>query len=216
MPLNCPQRGDNLNRPPVEHTSRHHDRRHRWPIGAAMIVVAAGLVTGYFLLAGTQPPPTSRTAMLVSSTTQYARVGRPIRVSSGSATYCNRDFDDKAARRDDVADLQAAGGLNYIFSHGHMSPPFKCAAYYLALGLDIDASASTTGLTPLLYAINANAPRLVTFLIDHGADLHKKAGEHQLAPMGYAYYLALNNRTINRSQIISIINKALTKAGGTL
>lgn len=219
MPLNCPQRGDNLRLQSAHDAPRRRSQRHRWPIGAAMIVAAAGLAAGYFLLAGAPPAPShsgNHISMLVAPATQWRGGGRLIRVGGDGDSYCDRDFTDKASRRDDVAGLQAAGGLNHIFSQGHMTPPFKCAAYYLALGLDINATSPTTGLTPLHYAINANVPLLVTFLIDHGADLHKKAGEHQLEPMGYVYYLALNNRAINRSQVISIINKALTKAASQL
>lgn len=193
MPLNCPQRGENLRLQAPEHSPQRRSRdRHQRPmgVGTAMIVAAIGLAACFALLTG-------------------CAAAQP---GSSGAEYCNRDFSDTSARRDDVAELQAAGGLNYIFSQGHVTPPFECATQYLALGLDVNATSPSTDLTPLHYAISANTAQLVTFLIDHGADLHKKAGEKNLEPMGYAYYLAVNNRAIDRNQVIAIINQALNQA----
>lgn len=129
--------------------------------------------------------------------------------------FCERDFDDVAARKADVADLRAQGGLVHIFEReAQLADPYGCADYYLARGLDIDAADPRDDhepLTPLFFAIKRNDPKMLRFMIEHGADLEKRAGKNDTRPMGYAYYLALQDQRIDRNEIIGMLDVALTK-----
>lgn len=134
------------------------------------------------------------------------------RVQAKPRPFCQRDFTARAQRREDLTELAAAGGLVHLLKRKQARAPFECAAYYLGLGLDVDAT-GPAGLTALHYAIKDNNPKMLQFVIKHGADLHKKAGDKQLNPMSYAYYLALNHPQTNRNPIIKRLNKALVAAG---
>ncbi len=129
--------------------------------------------------------------------------------------FCERDFQKIAERKADVADLQSQGGLVHIFEReAQLADPYGCADFYLEQGLDIDAvdpREDHDKLTGLFFAIQRNDPKMVSFMIDHGADLNKRAGKSNTRAMGYAYYLALNDQRINRNEVIGILDSALTE-----
>lgn len=210
MALNCPQRGDNLRLPQTDSrkSQRHGKNKGGW-VAAAVVAFVVCLVAGYLLFDRATPSHPSNPG---ESKAPPPAQGQSAPAAVFYVPFCQRDFTAKAERRADISELQAAGGLIYLLQRPQAAPPFSCSAYYLALGLDVNAVSAQSGLTPLHYAIKANAPSKVQFVITHGADLHKKAGTHHLEPMGYAYYLALNHRKINRNAIIAIINNALTNA----
>lgn len=120
--------------------------------------------------------------------------------------FCQRPFG--AVEEHDIDELKAAGGLVHLLKREQAGPPFACAAFYLAHGLDVNA-VGPNGLTALHYAIKANSPEMVQFVIAQGANLHKKAGARGLEPMGYAYYLALSDTATDRGRVIAILNDAL-------
>lgn len=129
------------------------------------------------------------------------------------AGFCQRDFSDVAARKADVPRLQQAGGVVHIFEHA--AHPYRCAAFYLGHGLDINAADPRPDhgdLTGLEYAIKRNNPKMVRFMIHHGANLQERAGSRRLKPYGYAVYLAFHDRNVDRNPVISILDKALTAA----
>lgn len=126
--------------------------------------------------------------------------------------FCQRDFSAVEERRSDIPALEAAGGLVHLLARRQAAPPFECAAFYLAQGLNVNA-VGPYGLTALHYAIRINAPKMVQFVIAHGADLHKKASDRQLEAMGYAYYLALADPQVDRNRVIAILNDALVANG---
>ncbi|WP_348764795.1 ankyrin repeat domain-containing protein [uncultured Salinisphaera sp.] len=129
--------------------------------------------------------------------------------------FCERDFDQVAEREADVPDLREAGGLVYIFEReARLEDPYGCADFYLAHGLDIDAADPREGgekLTGLFYAIQRNDPKMLRFMIDHGADLEQRAGKNDTRAMGYAYFLALKDQRIDRNGIIGILDSELTR-----
>ena len=140
------------------------------------------------------------------------------------ADFCERDFDATEARSADVEALRAAGGLVYIFEReAALDDPYGCADYYLERGLDVDAVDTrddTEPLTPLFFAIKRNDPKMLRFMIDHGADLNKRAGVanadgERLKPLGYAYNLAFDDTRIDRNEVIGILDSALTEQSAT-
>ena len=140
------------------------------------------------------------------------------------AGFCERDFDATEARAADVEALRAAGGLVYIFEReAALDDPYGCANYYLERGLDVDAvdtREDTEPLTPLFFAIKRNDPKMLRFMLDHGADLNKRAGVanadgERLKPLGYAYNLAFDDTRIDRNEVIGILDSALTEQSAT-
>lgn len=129
--------------------------------------------------------------------------------------FCARDFQKVAERKADVADLQSQGGLVHIFEReAQLADAYGCADFYLEQGLDIDAvdpREDHDKLTGLFFAIQRNDPKMVRFMIDHGADLEKRAGKSNTKAMGYAYYLALQDQRINRNEVIGILDAELTR-----
>ncbi|MES1924827.1 hypothetical protein [Salinisphaera sp. T31B1] len=129
--------------------------------------------------------------------------------------FCARDFADIQAREDDAQALAAAGGLVHIFEReAQLADPYGCADFYLEHGLDIDAvdpRPDHDRLTGLFFAIKRNDPKMVHFMIDHGADLDKRAGRKDTKALGYAYYLALQDQRINRNEVIGILDSTLTE-----
>ena len=126
--------------------------------------------------------------------------------------------------REDMAATRALadkGGLVAILQHEAAlgGDPYTCGDYYLAHGGDIDATDPRTDsehLTPLLFAIKRNDPRMVSYVIDHDADLKKRGGPNDVRPYGYAVFLALQNRSTNYNPVIAQLDKALkTSAAGT-
>ena len=130
-------------------------------------------------------------------------------------SFCERDFEQTEAREADVSELQTAGGLVHIFEReAQLDDPYGCADFYLAHGLDVDAvdeREDTEPLTGLFYAIQRNDPKMLRFMIEHDADLEKRAGAKDTRAMGYAYYLALKDQRIDRNKIIGILDAELTR-----
>ena len=93
----------------------------------------------------------------------------------------------------------------------------------LERGLDVDAvdtREKTEPLTPLFFAIKRNDPKMLRFMLDHGADLNKRAGVanadgERLKPLGYAYNLAFDDTRIDRNEVIGILDSALTEQSAT-
>lgn len=212
MPLNCPQRGDNLRLPEGGGRKRRRGR-DRWLAAIVLLAVAAGLIAAYVLLIATppqtQPRPTPQAEHTAAQPTPAPVTEQPP-APVESLPFCQRDFSAVAKRRNDIAALQAAGGLVHLLARKQAAPPFECAAFYLSQGLDVNA-VGADGLTALHYAIKANQPKMLRFVIAHGAALKQKAGAKQLEPMGYAYYLALNNTKVDRNKVIAILNSALVE-----
>ncbi|MES1951531.1 hypothetical protein S4A8_11787 [Salinisphaera sp. S4-8] len=129
--------------------------------------------------------------------------------------FCERDFDQVAEREADVPELRDAGGLVYIFEReARLDDPYGCADFYLAHGLDINAADPREDgeqLTGLFYAIQRNDPKMLRFMIDHGADLQQRAGKNDTRAMGYAYFLALKDQRIDRNRIIGMLDSELTR-----
>ncbi|HLQ86042.1 MAG TPA: ankyrin repeat domain-containing protein [Salinisphaeraceae bacterium] len=226
MPLNCPQNSDRLRLPS---TGRRPPQPRRWQarlliaclLGA--LVLSAGL---YALLqqrsAVTEAPNTSdETAPVTTpgqaqdqaqdqSTPAVAETQAPEIETATVTPFCERDLTQLHPYAVGMAELQAAGGLVHLLARAEAAPPYVCAALYLSQGLSIDA-VGADGLTALHYAIRANQPAMVQFVLDHGADLHQRAGARQLKPMSYAYYLALRDANDKRNRIIAILNAALER-----
>jgi len=225
MPLNCPQREENLRLPSSgggQPPSRGHKRKP-WVILLVLVLLALLAVVGYWWQ---QTPSRSQNTPTVpavnddqhsatdESTAASAQTQLTEAIEAAPTPFCERDFAATDKRRQDIDTLQAAGGLVLLLRRKQAAPPFACAAFYLSQGLDVNA-VNPDGVSALHYAIDANAPQMVQFVIDHGADLHQKAGDKQLEPMGYAYYLALNDRSTNRNPVIEILNAALEKSENT-
>ena len=66
-------------------------------------------------------------------------------------------------------------------------------------------------LTGLFFAIQRNDPKMLRFMIDHGADLQHRAGKNDTRAMGYAYFLALKDQRIDRNRIIGMLDSELTR-----
>lgn len=133
-----------------------------------------------------------------------------------AVAYCQAAAKDNADTAATKA-LAKQGGLVAILQHEAAlnGDPYTCGQYYLAHGGNIDAQdarADSEHLTPLLFAIKRNDPRMVTYVIDHGADLKKRGGPNDVRPYGYAVFLALQNRSTNYNQVIAKLDKALKSA----
>lgn len=134
--------------------------------------------------------------------------------------YCQKAANDNASSAATQA-LADKGGLVAILQKEAAlnGDPYTCGDYYLAHGGDIDATDPRTDsehLTPLLFAIKRNDPRMVSYVIDHDADLKKRGGSNDVRPYGYAVFLALQNRSTNYNPVIAQLDKALkTSAAGT-
>ncbi|MBH03150.1 MAG: hypothetical protein CMP08_03340 [Xanthomonadales bacterium] len=127
--------------------------------------------------------------------------------------YCEKAANDNASSAATRA-LADKGGLVAILQHEAAlgGDPYTCGDYYLAHGGDIDATDPRTDsehLTPLLFAIKRNDPRMVDYVIDHDADLRKRGGPNDVRPYGYAVFLALQNRSTNYNPVIAQLDKAL-------
>lgn len=207
----------------------------------ALIVLAVLAAGGYWLAPETEPestpapptaaangeadadtPPAERATLEQprAPTAPEPKPGDPAAEPQAQAApepegFCARDFDDIETRTADVDALEAAGGLVHIFEReARLEDPYGCADFYLAQGLDVDAidpRADREALTGLHFAIQRNDPKMLRFMIEHGADLKKRAGEKDVKPLGYAYYLALNDTRIDRNAVIGILDTELTK-----
>lgn len=197
MPLDCPQRGENLRLPAAPHMSSRHANRQRWLL-AALATTTICVAAAWLAVANAAGQPAAAT-------------GSTATVTTANPPFCDRDMTRKKRRKDDVPRLEDMGGVVHLFQLPTTKHPFKCVAWYIVYGLDVNARSKTTGLTPLHWAIKANRPKVVKFLVDYGAALHLKAGDPPLEPMGYAYYLALSQPEINRNRVIALVNYALVQ-----
>jgi len=161
-----------------------------------------------------EQPDTSSDNLTASPATTVSPAQSPDRTPE-PVGFCERDFDDTDAREADTEALENAGGLVYIFEReARLDDPYGCADYYLAHGLEIDAvdpRDDHAPLTGLFFAIKRNDPKMVRFMIEHGADLKEPAGKDDIKPMGYAYSLALKDTRIDRNEVIGILDAALTQ-----
>lgn len=122
--------------------------------------------------------------------------------------YCADKHDKSDTKR-----LRQTGGLVQIFQHeGALADAYGCAATYLKHGGDVNASDprdDSEHLTPLLFAVKRNDPKMMHFLLDHGADPQKRGGPDKIKPYGYAVFQALHNRSTDYNKVINILDAAL-------
>lgn len=195
------------------------------PIVIVTIIVAVLLAALIFWLAGgpgqvepdaaRAPIPESQNAPAVADTGDSASASKAAAAPAAEPGFCERDFAKVAQREADVPELRQAGGLVHIFEReARLDDPYGCADFYLAHGLDVNAvdpRDDKPPLTGLFYAIQRNDPKMVRFMLGHGADLQKRAGKNDTRAMGYAYYLALKDQRIDRNEVIGILDSALTR-----
>ncbi|WP_199671408.1 ankyrin repeat domain-containing protein [Salinisphaera sp. Q1T1-3] len=140
---------------------------------------------------------------------------QPSRPQSPTAQYCDNKAAQGNVRAADTKALAAQGGLVAILSNeAALHDAYACADTYLKTGGDIDAAdprADSDHLTPLLFAIQRNDPKMVRYLLEHGADPSTRGGPKHIKPYGYAVYLALKNQATNYNEVISILDSALEK-----
>lgn len=160
-----------------------------------------------------QPSSADQSTDQTSQTTDKSAQSKP--EQSPAELFCGRDLSDVASRTSDAVTLAQAGGVVQIFQHeAALKDPYGCADFYLKHGLDIDAvdpRPDSEHLTPLLFAIKRNDPKMVHFMLDHDADLQQRGGPNQIKPYGYAVFLALKNQSTNYNQVIGILDSALQK-----
>lgn len=183
-------------------------------LAALIVIVAAG---GWYW--STQPNPQPAVQPPESEPDQAAAETEDEDASqpsqSAAETFCGRDLSDTASRTSDAVTLAQAGGVVQIFQHeAALKAPYDCADFYLQHGLNIDAvdpRPDSKHLTPLLFAIQRNDPKMVHFVLDHGADLQQRGGPDKIKPYGYAVFLALQHQSTNYNPVINILDKALKK-----
>lgn len=194
------------------------------PIAIITVIVAVLMAAIIFWLArdpgrvneaqSSTPTPATVDQTVADQSPDEADTAPPAQAAAPKG-FCERDFEQVAEREADVPQLREAGGLVHIFEReARLEDPYGCADFYLAHGLDIDASdprADHDQLTGLFYAIARNDPKMVHFMIEHGADLQQRAGKKDTRAMGYAYFLALNDQRIDRNQVIGILDTTLTQ-----
>lgn len=176
-----------------------------------LLAIAAGIA--YWLTSTPRPAPEPPVAEKPEPPARPAAPEKPPEPEPKG--FCERDFGAVEEREADVDDLADKGGLVHIFEReARLADPYGCADFYLTHGLNIDAvdpRDEHEPLTGLFFAIERNDPKMVHFMIDHGADLKKRAGTDEVKPMGYAYSLALKDNRIDRNKVIGILDKALTR-----
>ena len=132
---------------------------------------------------------------------------------SPAELFCGRDFSDVSSRTSDAVTLAQAGGVVQIFQHeAALKSPYDCASFYLKHGLSIDAAdprPDSQHLTPLLFSIKRNDPKMVKFVLDHGANLQQRGGPNDTRPYGYAVFMALQNQSTNYNQVIGMLDTAM-------
>ena len=184
-------------------------------IGIAIGILAI-LVIGGFVIQNVQQD--NETAP--SDNTATGGPAAPPAKTDPAIAYCEKAANDNASSAA-TQTLADKGGLVAILQHEAAlgGDPYTCGDYYLAHGGDIDAKdprADSEHLTPLLFAIKRNDPRMVRYVIDNDADLKKRGGPNDVRPYGYAVFLALQNRSTNYNPVIAQLDKALkTSAAGT-
>lgn len=182
---------------------------------AALAVLIIVIVAGgwYWTTQQSPQPPAEQPAQSTSS--QPAEPSKSQPEQSPAEIFCGRDLSDTASRTSDAVTLAQAGGVVQIFQHeAALNAPYDCADFYLQHGLAIDAvdpRPDSRHLTPLLFAIRRNDPKMVHFMLDHGADLQQRGGPDKIKPYGYAVFLALKHQSTNYNPVISILDKALKK-----
>lgn len=195
MTLSCPQRSDHLRL--VQAADHRPGPRRRTARAIAIRVLAL-----VFTAAGAALLPYSPASAGQTRTATHQGL------SASATAFCPHEPAAGGRYKSVIAEIEAAGGLVHLLARRQAAAPFECAAYYLAHGLDVNAIGNN-GLTALHYAIRVNSPEMLRFVIAHGADLRNKAGANQLAPMSYAYYLALSQPATDRSRVIAILSDAL-------
>lgn len=137
---------------------------------------------------------------------QQAATKKP--AGSPAERYCAAGH-DKA----DTKTITQAGGLVQIFQHeAALADAYGCATAYLKHGGkvdEVDPRADSEHLTPLLFAIKRNDPKMVHFMLDHGADPNKRGGPQKIKPYGYAVFQALHHQSTNYNTVINILDSAL-------
>lgn len=182
-------------------------------LAALIVIVAAG---GWYWSTQTSSEPAAQQPEKTQASQAAAKnQAKAQPKQSAAALFCGRDLSDVASRTSDAVTLAQAGGAVQIFQHeAALKDPYGCADFYLQHGLNIDAvdpRPDSKHLTPLLFAIQRNDPKMVHFMLDHGADLQQRGGPNKIKPYGYAVFLALNNRSTNYNQVIAILDDALKK-----
>ncbi|MES1934700.1 hypothetical protein C27AD_00035 [Salinisphaera hydrothermalis C27AD] len=159
---------------------------------------------------GSSTTPTSpdKTEDKGSGTTPSEQAAAKKPAGSPAERYC-ADSHDKA----DTKAITQAGGLVQIFQHeAALGDAYGCATAYLKHGGnvdEVDPRADSDHLTPLLFAIKRNDPKMVRFMLDHGADPNKRGGPQKIKPYGYAVFEALHNQSTNYNAVINILDSAL-------
>lgn len=175
-------------------------------VAIALVIIGAVV---YWQVAGFGNGPPSNQATQ-GQTAQKPAGGTTPKPPTGppAKRYCADDH-DKA----DTKHVTRAGGLIQILQHENaLDDAYDCASAYLDQGGDVNAADprdDSAHLTPLLFAIKRNDPKMVHFMLDHDADPTKRGGSKNIKPYGYAVFQALHHRSTDYTRVIGMLDSAL-------
>lgn len=102
--------------------------------------------------------------------------------------------------------LDGRSGLAFLFSVDDTPLRDHWIKRFINEGASVNGPSPTDGLPPLHAAILMNEPDLVALLLEHGADLQQRASAWQLDPLAFARRLVENDPSIDRSQVLSLLD----------
>lgn len=138
------------------------------------------------------------------------RKAEKVEKKSAAERYCADDHD-----KSHMASLDDDGGLIHLFEHAdEVDNAYDCAAEYLDHEGDINAErrvGDSRPTTPLFHAIKENDPKMVQFMLDHGADPKQRVdiGDKKMRAYGFAVYQAIHHKGDNYNPVIEAIDDAM-------
>ncbi len=113
---------------------------------------------------------------------------------------------------EDIKYIESRAGLNFLFGISDPNKRYKIIKYFLAKGVSINKPSAIDGLLPLHAAILDNDEELVKFLLNNGADIHKKDTKFKLTPEEFIEFLQQKQSTKDRSITKKIISSHIKQS----
>lgn len=107
--------------------------------------------------------------------------------------------------KEDVNYIENRGGLNFPIGIHDNTKRYNLVKFFISKGVSVNKTSAIDGYPPLHAAIIHNDPRIISLLLNNGADINKKDDIHNLTPDKFLEFLFKKQPRIDRRAIKKII-----------
>jgi len=106
----------------------------------------------------------------------------------------------------DIEYIESRGGLNFPIAISDNAKRYELVKFFISKGVSVNKASAIDGYPPIHSAIILNYPKIVTLLLNNGADIHNKDNTQKLTPDEFVEFLLKKQPNIDRKPIKEIID----------